>query len=510
MRIQNPVIPGFHPDPSVIRVGQDYYLVTSSFEYFPGVPIYHSRDLVNWTQIGHVLTRKSQLNLDGLPPSAGVYAATIRYNAGLFYMVTTNVRSGGNFFVTAADPAGSWSEPIWIDPQVIDPSFFFDEDGVVYYTRRGEKGIVQAEIDLASGQLKTPLRMVVEKFICSDIEGPHLYKINGWYYLMAAEGGTRYGHCEVIGRSRSPWGPFEPCPHNPILTMRDQAHTFVRDTGHAELVEDPQGNWWIFCLGTRNLEYLPASILGRETFLAPVRWQEGWPVVGLPDAPGQIPDHFESSLLPEQHSFLKAQRDDFDTTRLDFAWNFLRNPNPADGSLHARPGFLRLQGSAVGLDDYASPAFLGRRQEQFAITARCMLEFEPHADNEEAGLSVFLTSRHHYDLAVTLRRGQRCSVLKKAVGDLQVESQPLALAPGPVELQIACDGKTYTFSVRQGEGQNQVVGTGLARLVSPEAVTINPYGTWTGVYLALYATGNGKPCAEPSDFDWFAYTENPA
>ena len=181
MLIRNPVIPGFHPDPSVCRVGDDYYLVTSSFEYFPGVPIFHSIDLVNWKQIGHCLTRKSQLDLRHSFPSSGVYAPTIRYHQGTFYMITTNIGGHGNFYVTAKDTAGAWSDPIVVDADVFDPSLFFDEDGKVFYTRRGSPGIVQAEINIVTGQLLTPLRMVVEKYICSDIEGPHLYKINGIY-----------------------------------------------------------------------------------------------------------------------------------------------------------------------------------------------------------------------------------------------------------------------------------------------------------------------------------------
>lgn len=505
MPIHNPVIPGFYPDPSVIRVGEDYYLVTSSFEYFPGVPIFHSRDLVNWEQIGYALTRKSQLNLDGIAPSRGIYAATIRYHAGTFYVITTNVNGGGNFFVWTRDPAGEWSDPVWIEPEMFDPSLFFDDDGKVYYTRRGKKGIVQAEIDLTTGRLTTPLRMIVEKFICNDIEGPHLYKRHGWYYLMAAEGGTRFGHAEVIGRSRNPWGPFEACPHNPILTHRDQGHGYIRDVGHAELVDDPQGKWWIFCLGTRNLEYASASPLGRETFLAPVRWNDGWPIVGLEGAEGQIPEAFTSEQLPAQKPAPRQQVEDFDTPQLGLKWNFLRNPNPEDWSLNERRGFLRLHGSGVGLDDFASPAWVGRRQEDFNVSVSCQVEFEPQGENEEAGLSIFLTARHHYDLAITQRNGQRAAVLKKTVGDLQVESPTVPLQPGGVTLRVRSDGLRYSFSVQQGEGSGQPVGAGLARLVSPEAATITPFGTWTGVYLALYATGNGKPCVTPADFDWFCY-----
>src|SRR5665647_274765 len=177
----NPVISGFNPDPSVCRVDEDYYLVTSSFEYFPGVPVYHSRDMVNWQQIGYCLERKEQLNLDGMGLWQGIYAPVIRYHDGLFYMITTLVGGGGNFYVTATDPAGPWSDPVWVDEGQFDPSLFFDDDGKVYYTRRGPTGIVQAEIDLKSGKLITPMKEIARGFISRDAEGPHLYKINGWY-----------------------------------------------------------------------------------------------------------------------------------------------------------------------------------------------------------------------------------------------------------------------------------------------------------------------------------------
>jgi xylan 1,4-beta-xylosidase len=515
MTIYNPIIPGFHPDPSVIRVGGDYYLVTSSFEYFPGVPIFHSTDLVNWKQIGHVLTRKSQLNLDGIWPSGGVYAPVIRYHKGTFYMITTTMGGGGNFYVTATHPAGSWSEPVWVDPDIFDPSLLFDDDGKVYYTRRGAKGIVQAEIDIDTGKLLTPLRTLTEGFICSDIEGPHLYKINGLYYLMAAEGGTRFGHCEVIGRSASPWGPFMACPHNPILTHRDQGHSFIRDTGHAELVEDTQGNWWLFCLGTRNLEYISSSVLGRETFLAPVRWVDGWPVVGA-EKTRTLPLSFDTPLLPEQSPRPGLWWDEFDSPELNLAWNFLRNPAEGSWSLAERPGFLSLHGSALGLDDVDSPAFVGRRQEDFQILASCRVEFQPHTENEEAGLAVYLCPTNHYEIAVTLRSGQRCAVVKKRVGDLTQEIISEPLASGPVRLVVRCDGKNYTFDYAQSTGplrpgETHPLASGLARLVAPEAALGTEFGVWTGVYFGLYATGQDTPCREPADFDWFEYRrmENP-
>jgi xylan 1,4-beta-xylosidase len=504
--IHNPILPGFHPDPSVIRVGSDYYLVTSSFEYFPGVPIFHSTDLVNWRQIGHVLTRKSQLNLEGCEGYCGIYAPTLRYHAGTFYMITTNVRHGGNFFVTAVDPAGPWSEPVWVDEPMFDPSLLFD-NGKVYYTRRGDgfHGIQQAEIDIATGRLLHPLRYVVEKFISPDIEGPHLYAINGLYYLMAAEGGTRFGHAEVIGRSTSPWGQFEPCPHNPILTHRDQGHLPQRDMGHAELVNDVHGNWWLFCLGTRQTRYDAATLLGRETFLAPVKWVDGWPVVGAIRS-GIIEESFDSSLLPEQQPYPNFGRDDFDSPALGYDWNFLRNPNDADWSLTERSGHLRLRGSAVSMQEADSPAFIGRRQEHFSFQAACRVAFDPQCPNEEAGLTVFMTRLFHYDLAISLRSGQRCAVLKKQVGDIAVEQVSTPLPPGPLTLGVTSDGRQYSFFYQPEASPQQPFDSGLARLISAELASTTHEGSiFTGMYLAMYASGNGSPNHQPADFDWFEY-----
>ena len=237
---RNPIIPGFHPDPSIVRVGQDYYLVTSSFEFFPGVPIFHSRDLVHWRQIGHVLTRPSQLPLDGARASGGIFAPTLRYHDGTFYMITTNVTGGGNFYVTATDPAGPWSEPVWLKGQGgIDPSLLFDDDGTVYFASNGGgpgasegRGIYLSTLDPKTGALASRPRLVWGGTGKRYPEGPHLYHVNGYYYLLIGEGGTEYGHMVSIGRSRSPWGPYEACPRGPILTHRDtEADQPIQGTG---------------------------------------------------------------------------------------------------------------------------------------------------------------------------------------------------------------------------------------------------------------------------------------
>jgi len=501
MVIRNPILPGFYPDPSVCRVGRDYYLVSSSFEYFPGVPIFHSADLVNWEQIGHCLTRKSQLDLTGALPSSGIFAPTLRYHRGVFYMITTNVGGCGNFYVTATDPAGPWSEPVLVDGDWFDPSLFFEDDGRAYYTRRGGRGIVQAEIDVETGRLTTELEMICERFICSDIEGPHLYKIDGVYFLMAAEGGSRFGHGEVIGRSDSPWGPFEPCPHNPILTHRDRGHGAIRDVGHAELVQDHNGRWWAFCLGTRHLHYNSFSLLGREIFLAPVVWTEdGWPVVG--DG-GAVAESFRADLFPAQLPVPDVWRDDFDGADLDHRWNFLRNPRDEDWSLGERPGYLRLRGSPVSLADRDSPAFLGRRQQHFGMTASCLLDFAPQAENEEAGLTAFMNDCHHYAVVVAMRQGRRCVVVKKRVGDMAQEVASDPLGPGPVRLAVSADSSYYRFSYAQDGREVRPLASGLGRLLSPEIAADD--GSWTGVYLAMFASGNGRPCRRPADFDWFEY-----
>ena len=295
----NPIIPGFYPDPSVCRVGEDYYLVTSTFEFFPGVPVFHSRDLVHWEQIGHCLTRPSQLPLQDAEPSGGIYAPTIRYHDGLFYMVTTNVTCGGNFYVTATDPAGEWSDPIYVDQGGIDPSLFFDDDGKVYFVSNGDGCMSLCEIDPATGVKLAPTVKTWTGMGGRYPEAPHLYKINGMYYMMIAEGGTEYGHMETIARSASPYGPWEPSPRNPILTNRNTTMDMpIQATGHADLVQTQNGDWYAVFLAFRMTQgYF--HHLGRETYLAPVVWEDGFPYIGtcplegdvnLPEAPvPQIP-----------------------------------------------------------------------------------------------------------------------------------------------------------------------------------------------------------------------------
>jgi len=493
----NPIIPGFHPDPSICRVGDDYYLVTSSFEFFPGIPIYHSKDLINWKQIGHCLTRKSQLNLANTAIWSGIWAPTIRHNNRIFYMITTNVTNGGNFYVTATNPAGPWSEPIFVDRDMFDPSLLFDDDGKVYYTRRGKKGIVQSEINIRTGELKTPVKLIAEGFLSPDTEGPHLYKINGWYYLMTAEGGTRALHMINIGRSKSPWGPFEKCPNNPILAQHYDYHT-IRSTGHGDLIQAKDGTWWMVFLGTRHYNYDAMSILGRETFLTPVKWENEWPTINQ----SVVNNLFVATpTLPLVPVLVDNIRDNFNEPELQPLWNFLRNPNPTDWSLSKPKGKLSLKGNKFNLSDVASPAFVGRRQQHINFEVETYLDFNATKPNEEAGLTTYMNFKQHYEFALTKRKNAFALIIRKTVGDITQQSVIIPINNSKVYLKIKGDKDLYTFSYSLDGKNFKVAGTGNPQFLGPELTS-----AFSGMYIAMYATGNGFNCINPALFNYFDYS----
>ena len=505
----NPIIRGYNPDPSICRVGEDYYLAVSSFEYFPGVPLYHSRDMVNWRPIGHCLTRRSQLDLEGVGCSAGIYAPSLRYHDGLFYMVTTNIGKNGNFFVTAKDPAGPWSEPVLLAQRGIDPSFLFDDDGKVYLTTSQNQ---QAEVEIATGRLLTSPIKTWPGTGGDDLEAPHLYKINGWYYLLCAEGGTHHGHMVTISRSRSPWGPFENCPHNPILSNRHLPAGPVQATGHADLVEAHDGTWWLVCLAIRPHKPWFPSVhrLGRETFLAAVEWTaDGWPVV---NGTGTLGLTVKAPALPLQPWAPEPVRDEFAGKALGVAWEHLRNPVAEHYSLTERAGWLRLRGGAETLNDRASPACALRRQTEHGCRVETRLEFQPERAGEEAGVTVLMNNTHHYDLLVERAPdGGRQAVLRLQIGDMTIVRGTVALpAAGAVRLRVESDPAAYRFVVTPevaggGAGEPVLVGTGMSRFLSTEVA-----GGFTGVMLGVYATGNGQPVGKTAtaDFDWFDYATN--
>lgn len=501
MKYANPVIPGFHPDPSICRVGDDYYLVTSTFEYFPGVPVFHSRDLVNWRRIGHCLTTESQLPLHTAGSSGGIYAPTIRHHDGWFYMTTTNVSGIGNFYVRSQRAEGPWSEPIAVDQGGIDPSFLFDDDGTVYFQSaqngpQGE-GIYQCEIDIETGEKLAESRLIWPGTGGASPEAPHLYKVNGLYYLMIAEGGTEYGHMETIARSESPYGPFEECPHNPILTQRSLPSS-IQGAGHADLVQTPAGDWWAVFLGIRPPAYPKRHHLGRETFLAPVTWTEdGWPIIG---DNGRVWEEMDAPAL-EPHPWPSLpMRDDFSASELDSEWIFLRNPAPGSWSLEERPGSLALRGSETTLDDIGPLAFVGRRLSHFDCRLATQLDFEPGSAAEEAGITLFMNGKHHYDLAVTQREGRKVLLLRRTVGSLRTE-QFFDCGVGPVELRVRAESNRFVFFFREANGSEIEVGWGETHFLSTEIA-----GGFTGVIAAMYAvSGQDTTHATPAFFDWFNY-----
>jgi alpha-N-arabinofuranosidase len=503
---RNPIIAGFHPDPSICRLGEDFYLVTSSFEYFPGVPIFHSRDLVHWQQLGHVLTRRSQLDLRRMRSSGGIYAPTLRYHRGRYYLVTTNVEGGGNFYVTATQPGGPWSDPVWLDAQGIDPSLFF-EGATVYYTRNGPGRdfdhplIYQGLLDVQNGRLRGKLRPIWSGTGGIWPEAPHLFKVGTTYYLLTAEGGTSYGHSVVIARSSSPFGPFDGHPNNPILTHRSRRNHPIQATGHADLVALADGTWWAVCLGIR-----PTSgrhhHLGRETFLAPVTWnRDGWPVVG---SGGRVELEMVAPPLRASRPQPPPARDDFDSRRLAPVWNFLRNPHARDWSLGERPGWLRLRGSAVALDDVDSPAFVARRQQHHRVRCRAALDFTPERADEEAGLTVRANEDFHYDLVVRRAPSGRQAVLRSRNRGKTRVVGALGLGKGRLLLEIEADEARYVFRAGVVD-RTEPLGRLSTRTLSAESVAAFGQNCFTGVYLGMYATGNGRRSTVPADFDWFEY-----
>ena len=494
---KNPILTGFHPDPSICRVGEDFYLTTSTFEFFPGLPIYHSRDLVHWEFIGNVLNRPSQLPLKGASDRGGLYAPTLRYWKGTFYLTCDNVSGGGNFIVTAKDPAGPWSEPVWLNDYGIDGSMFFDDDGKIYYDHAGAdngNGIAQAELDLATLKLKTLFKKIWE-YQGEWNEGPHLYKIKGMYYLISATGGTESHHQEVAARAKSPWGPFEPCPHNPILTERDDPQSPIQCAGHADLIDAPDGTWWLVFLGTRPTNGM--SALGRETFLAPVRWtKDGWPVVGK--------DHHVALKMeaPKLNPFaVKAPelKTLFTGDSLGPEWLHIRNFDPRNFSLTECEGYLRIRAAKDGLNTrFEDPAFVGQRQTAFRFSARTAMEFNPTQDGEEAGLCVRANEDNHYEIGLGRFDGKTQIFVRNRIKNREYRIVQKPVEPGKVQLEISGTEDRYQFAwSTDGKAWDRIAACPSADLSREKA------GGFTGAVIGLYATANGKDSQAYADFAWF-------
>ncbi|MDR0962837.1 MAG: glycoside hydrolase family 43 protein [Mediterranea sp.] len=495
----NPVISGFYPDPSVCRVGDDYYLVNSSFCYFPGVPLFHSKDLIHWEQIGNCLTRASQVKLTNANTSGGIYAPTLRHHNGVFYMITTNVSDKGNFLVHTTDPRGEWSEPVWIKQGGIDPSLYFEDDRC-YLVSNPDNGIFLCQINPTTGEQLTPSIRIWDGTGGRYPEAPHIFKKDNWYYLLIAEGGTEYGHKVTIARSRTIDGVYESNPANPILTHinRNAQNNPIQGTGHADFVEATDGSWWMVCLAFR-----PQSgshhLLGRETFLAPMRWDtDAWPVI---NGNGTLSLQMNIPTLPQHPTPLRSTRTTFDSKQLGPEWVYLRNPTEDNYELTPQ-GKLRLKTSPVNLNSLSSPTFVGRRQQHIDFTAGTSLSLHRAKSRDEAGITVFMEHHSHYDLFVRQEADQSQSVvLRYQLGELTHTEKTVNIAAGEVQLRVTGSKDYYQFEYAIGKGEYQTLGRMNTRLISTETA-----GGFTGIVIGMYAvSASNEPTKCFADFSRFDY-----
>lgn len=493
MKYQNPIIPGFYPDPSICKANGKYYLVCSSFQYFPGVPLFESEDLINWKNIGHVLTRKSQLPLEGAGVSGGIYAPTIRYNDGRFYMVTTNVNFGGNFYVYTDDIYGEWSEPIFVEQGGIDPSLYF-EDGKAYFTSNGEaddgeQGITQCEIDIETGKKLTPSVCIYKGAGGRYIESPHLYKFGDTYYIMVAEGGTEYGHMVVYAKGNSPYGPFENYPGNPVLTNRNLGGYIIQGCGHGDIIEDYNGNFFMVHLAFRQIDrWMPFHITGREVCLVPVEFNEdGWFKAGVN---GITPAEIETPYIADNVEQKFKLNEDFTNTEVGKDWVFIRNPHLENYEL-TKECFVLTQTPVTLADRVDSPTAVCIRQRQMKGDASCKLSIE----SGEAGISLYMDETHHYDLCIYKTENGYRAVKRSCIGGVECEQNIAELEDAKdIVLNIRLENKEYAFSVVQG-GRKYDLGKLETRYLSSEVAC-----GFTGVMFALYAFGEDAGKAYFTDF----------
>lgn len=502
----NPILPGWYSDPSICANGDDYFLVTSTFSYFPGVPIFHSKDLVNWKQIGHVLDRESQLPLDGQPTSGGIFAPAISYNPHnqTYYVVTTNVGTG-NFFVKTKDPFGAWSDPIEL-PEVkgIDPSFFFDEDGRAYIVNNdapegpplydGHRAIWVQEFDPVADQTIGPRKVLINGGIHFEekpiwIEGPHLYKIKGHYYLMAAEGGTGPDHSEVILRGDHPMGTFNAWGKNPMLTQRHLnpgRENPVTCAGHADLVQTREGDWWAVFLACRPINNQFEN-LGRETFLMPVQWSEdGFPFLTQGEDLVPMVVQRKGTQRQEKVTFGNfSVVENFDSDRLGPEWTTLRTPARELYSLTENPGFLTLKCADTNASERKSPAYVCRRMQHHRFECTTSVNFFPEEENEAAGMLLYKDEFRQYFLSVSKSGENRKVSLNKISrsGSETIASQEIK-NDKPVRLKVISKGLHYDFCYGTGKKQWKT----LAREVDAGYLSTASASGFTGTTIGLYAT----------------------
>lgn len=503
-KFENPIISGYHPDPSICRVGDDYYLVNSTFVWFPGIPVYHSKDLVNWKLIGHGIDRPEQIDLSGLPDKLGIFAVTIRYHEGTFYLITTAVGCGGNFYITAKDPAGPWSDPIWLkDAPGIDPSMMWDDDGRCYYTGHKsmdreewptQMGIWNQELDLEKGELVGPRKLFTHGHAnnASYTEGPHLYKIDGKYLLMVSEGGTGLFHALSVHHSDSIWGPYVADMINPVITHRHFGENYpVQAIGHGDLVETQNGEWWGVTLGKRVID--GETTLGRETFLSKVEFENGTPIFNPGE--GRVLTEQKRPNLPWTPVDKDPERDQFNSYKLNANWCFIRTPKSRCYELDGEKLELKLSPEVV--DSLVNSSMIIKRIESHKFEASTMMTFKSKKDNEQSGIIVYRTNENHYQL---VKSNKELQLIKSFKGEKEV----LATIPytkDHVCLKVEGDDLDIKFSYGESEDNMLPIGDVESLIV----IADGNGNQFNGPGVGIYGTSNGTKTNKKAYYEWFEY-----
>lgn len=501
---QNPILPGFNPDPSICRVGDDYYLVTSSFLWYPGIPIYHSKDLINWELIGHGITRPEQLDFKGLKDKNGIWAVTIRYHDGLFYLITTCSDCGGNFYITAKNPAGEWSDPVWLkDAAGIDPSLIWDDNGKCYYSGnswdfkkswQGQCAIWTQELDLKQQKLVGEKKILTYGHAnnAGYTESPHLYKINGEYLLITAEGGTDMYHSITAHHSPTIFESFKADKINPVLSHRHLGKDYpVQAVGHGDLVQTQKGDWWAVVLGKRVVDgEVPLS---RETFLCKVNFENGTPIFN--PGHGKVLLEQERPNLPWSPVKKEPFRDEFDNADLTLKWHTVRTPKEKSYSLEKGSLTMKLLPQVV--DSLVNSSMLIQRIAHHQFTATTKLNFKAAKDNEQAGLIIYRTNESYYML---MKEKKRIVLIRKFEG----KKETIAEAPytkSEVYFNVVADKLKLQFSFGENSQQLNLIGPLQSLAVISESNT----NKFNGAGIGMYTASNGQITKNKALFDWFEY-----
>lgn len=521
--IDNPILKGFNPDPSICRVGDDYFIATSTFEWFPGVQIHHSKDLKNWKLIARPLNRKSQLNMRGVPDSCGVWAPCLSYSKGIFYLVYTNVKSFDgvwkdtpNYLVTTNDIYGEWSDPIYLSSSGFDGSLFHDDDDKIWFVsmivdHRNGKFFGGVELHQFN---PTKLEIYEQNFYLTkgtkigSSEGPHLYKRNGYYYLILAEGGTEYNHSTTILRSKNITGPYEEHPKNPILTCVGNPEHPIQKAGHASLIETQNGDWYIVFLVGRPLSKLGRCILGRETAIEEIIWKNDWPYLKTNTSLPRL--KIPQAKLNEFHVQKKEEREDFNSEKLSIDFQSLRIPiNSNWMSLKERKGFLRLKGKE-SLTSTHEQSLLARRLEHFKAEASTKIEFEPNCFQQMAGLVLYYNTGHYHYLHITKKDNDKILSIISSNNFKKIEEPEKVIITGnlSVILKATIDRSNLQFSYSLDENVFINIGTVLdLSILSDDYVREGSdryRPAFTGCFVGICCQ-DLKSNKKHADFDWFEY-----